>query len=71
MPIPQRIIIEMAPLGNSVKVSAICEDTGREVSFVGPATAGKAELESLAVKKLTYVMTKDDEKTPSKRGFEV
>ena len=71
MPLPRHIIIEFIPLGNSVKVCAICEDTGREVSIVGPSTASKAHLEALAVKKLNYVMTKDDEKTPQKRGFEV
>lgn len=70
MPAPRRIIIEYIPYGNAVKVCAVCEDTGREISFVGPANANKAELEALAVKKLTYVMTKDDPK-PAKRGFEV
>ena len=71
MPVPRRIIIEFAPLGNVVKVSAICEDTGREVSIVGDRNAGKAELEALAVRKLKYVMSKEDETAPRRRGIEV
>lgn len=71
MPEPRRIIIEMVPSGNFIKVSAICEDTGREVSIVGDPKAGEATLKALAVKKLKYVMTKNDQLKQVKRGFEV
>lgn len=68
---PRNIIIEFTPVGNAVKVSAICEDSGKEVSIVGDPSAGKAELEMLAVRKLKYVMAKDEKVEPSRRGFEV
>lgn len=71
MPAPKRIIVEMIPLGNVVKVTAVCEDTGREVSIVGDPKAGQKQLEALAVRKLTYVMEKEDKKGPSGRGFSV
>ncbi len=71
MPTSRHVIIEFVPLGNAVKVSAICEKTGREVSIVGDRNAGKAELEALAVRKLNYVMAKEEKKLPRKRGFEV
>lgn len=71
MPVPRHIIIEFVPLGNAVKVCAICEDTGREVSIVGDRKAGKAELEALAVRKLKYVMAKEDKTAAPRRGFEV
>lgn len=71
MPIPRRIIVEMIPQGNVVKVSAICEDTGREVSIVGDPRASKQTLEALAIRKLKYVMAKEDNTLPQRRGFEV
>ncbi len=71
MAAPRNIIIEFTPVGNSVKVSAICEDSGRKVSIVGDRNAGKTELEMLAVRKLKYVMAKDEKAEPTRRGFEV
>jgi len=68
---PRNIIIEFTPVGNAVKVTAICEDSGREVSIVGDRKAGKTELEMLAVRKLKYVMAKEEKTTPNRRGFEV
>lgn len=71
MPVPRNIIIEFVPVGNFVKVCAVCEDTGREVSIVGDPKASKSDLEALAVRKLKYVMSKEDPKPVAKRGFEV
>lgn len=71
MPVPRNIIVEFVPVGNFVKVCAVCEDTGREVSIVGDPKASKAELEALAVRKLKYVMSKDDPQSSPRRGFEV
>jgi hypothetical protein len=71
MPAPKRVIVEMVSLGNVVKVMAICEDTGREVSIVGDPKAPKKQLEALAVRKLTYVMEKEDKDRPAGRGFTV
>ena len=71
MTVPRNIIIEFTPVGNAVKVSAICEDSGKEVSIVGDRNAGKAELEMLAVRKLKYVMAKEEAQTSARRGIEV
>lgn len=56
MPQQDRIYIEFLTVGNSVKVSAICERTGREVCIVGDPKASKATLERIAVNKLRRVM---------------
>ena len=72
MPVPRKVIIEYCHVGNSVKVSAICEDTGVEVSIVGDPRASKGELEALAVRKLNYVMEKRErEKLAAKKGLSV
>ncbi|WP_417451707.1 DUF6898 family protein [Kordiimonas sp.] len=72
MPVPTRIIIEFIPVGNSVKVCAICEDTGFEVSIVGDRRASQKELEAVAVRKLKFMMAKQDEARAQKgRGFTV
>jgi len=51
-------IIEFLSHGNSVKVSAIDANTLQEVSIVGPASASKAELKAVAIRKLQYVIEK-------------
>ena len=51
-------IIEYYQLGNSVKVSAIDPETGKEVSIVGPATQSRKELARVAVQKLEYMLNK-------------
>lgn len=56
-------LIEFAPVGNCVKVSAIDPQTLTEVSIVGPATASREHLTKTAVKKLYYVLARD-------QGFE-
>jgi hypothetical protein len=56
------ILIEFIQIGNSVKVSAICAKTGREVSIVGSPKASQAELTRVAVNKLKYVMAKEQNK---------
>ena len=61
----QEYLLEFHRIGNSVKVTAIDPITGREASIVGPANAGKAYLSRTAVRKLQYVMAKDDKDKPS------
>ncbi len=46
------VIFEFQQIGYSVKVSAIDEATGVEVSIVGPATAMRSDLEKVARAKL-------------------
>ena len=52
------IIIEFIQLGNSVKVTAICEETGVEVSIVGDPNAPRAQLSDIAARKLRHVLQK-------------
>lgn len=69
---PDRIIVEFVKVGQVLKVNAVCERTGREVSMVGDPRASRGDLERLAVKKLRYVMEKEAQSTTiNKRGFTV
>ncbi|MBL4801451.1 MAG: hypothetical protein JKY45_06115 [Emcibacter sp.] len=52
-------LVEFIQIGSSVKVSAVDPVTGREVSIVGPASASRNQLSSVAVKKLKYVLSKE------------
>jgi len=70
MAAPDSIIIEFMHVGNTLKVSAICERTGREISIVGDPNASRAELERVAANKLRYVMEKEArEGKSSQRGI--
>ena len=72
MPVPKRIIIEYIPVGNSVKVCAICEDTGFEVSIVADPRTSQKEMEAVAVRKLKFMMAKQDEKAAQQeRGIKI
>lgn len=51
-------IIEYIPMGHYIKVSAVDQATGTEVSIVGDPHASERELEDLAIKKLKYVLAK-------------
>lgn len=55
----QSILLEITTIGSSLKVSAIDEDTGLEVSFVAPANTARADIERLARAKLNYVAKKN------------
>lgn len=52
------VIFEFLPLGAYIKVSAVDEDTGIEVSIVGDARASQAELERIALMKLDRMIAK-------------
>jgi hypothetical protein len=58
VPEKKSCIIEFVQIGHQVKVTACDPDTGREVSIIGPSTATKKELTSLAMKKLHYMLNK-------------
>ena len=53
------VLLEFRPLGNSVKVSVIDQDTGIEVSIVGPVSVSEADLRAAAIRKLQYVPEKN------------
>jgi len=52
------VLFEFKKIGNSVKVSAFHCDSLTEVSVIGPASAGEAQLKQLALRKLQYVLAK-------------
>ncbi|MEQ8249241.1 MAG: hypothetical protein RID42_16295 [Alphaproteobacteria bacterium] len=52
-------LLEFYRVGNYVKVSIIDPVTNTEASIVGDARASEAELTRLAVRKLEYVMKKN------------
>jgi len=56
---PSGIIIEFISVGGNLKVCAICERTGREISIVGDPKASRAQLSRLAAQKLQYVLRKE------------
>ncbi len=54
----REIIIELHPIGNLVKVSAIDVMSLTEIVVQGPANASEALLKRNAIKRLEYVMKK-------------
>lgn len=50
---PGGVYFEFTAIGRSVKVAAIDAATGIEVAVVGPAGAARADLERLALQKLS------------------
>jgi hypothetical protein len=55
---PREVYFEYIAIGASVKVTAIDAASGREVSIVGPASAARADLERLALNKLTMRLSR-------------
>lgn len=49
------VLIEMRRIGDSVRVSAVCPETGLEATIMGPAGAGKAALAQAAANKLRWL----------------
>lgn len=56
--LPREVIFEFYPVGSYMKCSAVCTDTGIEVSVMGPANVGETALKHTALRKLEYVMAK-------------
>lgn len=54
----REIFIETRRIGATLRVTAIDADSGTEVTFQAPASAGREELQRLAAAKLRYVMSK-------------
>ena len=52
-------ILEFIAMGNSVKVTCVDPNTGKEVSTIGPANAPRAQLSQAAVNKMLYVLKKE------------
>jgi hypothetical protein len=52
-------ILEFITMGNSVKVTCVDPNTGKEVSTIGPANAPRSQLSKAAVNKMYYVLNKE------------
>ncbi len=61
------VIIEFHQVGDYVKVSAMDATTLTEVSIVGDPSAGEAELTRVALRKLKYVLDKQDKPAGGRR----
>ncbi len=62
------VIIEFIDMGRFIRVSAIDQATGIEVSMVGDPKAGKDTLSRLAARKLRYVLRNHALKKPKKHN---
>lgn len=62
------VYIEHHQVGKLVKVSAIHVNSGLEVSIMGPASTPQSNLETAAVNKLRYVLSKREDKTANTSG---
>ena len=56
----REILIEIVTIGAYAKVTAIDAATGTEVSTTGPADADRATLEAAAIRKLQFVLNKQN-----------
>ncbi len=56
-------IVEFHQLGGQVRVAAIDPETGKEAVIVGALGASQEELAQLAIRKLKYVLEKDEKKS--------
>jgi Domain of unknown function (DUF6898) len=56
----REILIEIVTIGAYAKVAAIDSATGTEVSVTGPAGADRATLEAAAIRKLQFVLNKQN-----------
>jgi len=54
----REVIIEYAPVGNVVKVSAMDTASLTEISISGPASSPQSLLKANALKRLEYVLRK-------------
>jgi len=56
----REILIEIVTIGAYAKVTAIDSATGTEVSTTGPADADRVTLEAAAIRKLQFVLNKQN-----------
>ncbi len=68
MPPDRHTLLEFIPQGTSVRVNAVDSATGVEVSIQGPASAGPAALERVAVAKLAYVLGRSGQDRGDRRA---
>jgi Domain of unknown function (DUF6898) len=56
----REVILEYQQVGNAVRVAAVDPDTLTEVSIVGSASVGLETLKRTAIRKLEYVLAKQN-----------
>jgi hypothetical protein len=61
------VIIEFHQVGDYVKVSAMDTAILTEISIVGDPSVGEAELTRIALRKLKYVLEKNDKPAGGRR----
>lgn len=66
-PSDRDVLLEFIQVGHLVKVCAIDPRTGTEVVTVGPASAAQADLSRAAVRKLQYVLRKQERANADRR----
>lgn len=64
----QGFLIEFIQMGNSVKVCALDPETATEVSIVAPKNISQKEMEQTAIRKLLYVLNKQQNESGPKKG---
>ncbi len=52
------VLLEFIRVGKAIKVCAIDQKSGTEVSIMGPSSASEADLREVVIRKLKYVMAK-------------
>jgi hypothetical protein len=62
---PGTVLFELIRVGSYVKVSAVDENTGTEVSIVGDPKRSTEVLKQAALRRLRYVMEKERKKAES------
>ena len=55
---PRSIFLEIVQIGAALKVAAVDEASGVEVSFIAPVNTPRGAIERLAKAKLRYVLAK-------------
>lgn len=53
-------LLEFQQIGNVMKVTALDPQTGTEIILQGPANAGEAALSEAAIRKLEYVLKREE-----------
>lgn len=60
-PEPEEVIFEYIQIGNSTRVVAVDANTGTEVTIQVPSSMSSADMQTVALKKLIYVLEKQKE----------
>jgi hypothetical protein len=65
---PKEVIFELTIVGASARVCAVDVASGVEAVVIGPASAARSDLESLALRKLQRLLAEAPPPAPALRG---